>query len=97
MKPDSSREAAVRHNAAARRFEIEVEGRLSVVDYERTGDVMTLTHTLVPAELRGRGLAEKLVRTALDHARAEKLRVVPACSYVAAFIKRHAEYQSLAG
>ncbi len=85
----------VRHNVAESRFEVEVDGRLAVADYERRGEAMVLTHTLVPPELRGRGLAERLVRAALDHARAEQRRVVPACSYVAAFIARHAEYQSL--
>jgi predicted GNAT family acetyltransferase len=54
-----------------------------------------MTHTFVPGELRGRGLAEQLVRAALEHARAEKLRVVPACSYVAKYIERHPEYRAL--
>ncbi|MEJ1974628.1 MAG: GNAT family N-acetyltransferase [Lacunisphaera sp.] len=44
---------------------------------------------------RGRGIAEQLVRVALDDARAAGRKVVPACSYVAVFIKRHREYQEL--
>lgn len=88
-------EVVVRHNMAANRFEAEVEGRLAVAEYELGAGTMTLTHTLVPPELRGRGLAEKLVRAALEHARANGWRVVPACSYVAAFLRRHAEYQAL--
>lgn len=56
---------------------------------------MVFTHTLVPPELRGRGVAEKLVRAALAEARARGCRVVPQCSYVARFIERHAEYQDL--
>lgn len=85
----------VQHLPAADRFEIEVEGHRSVVTYERSGQVITFTHTFVPPELRGRGLAEQLVRVALDYARTEKLQVVPACSYVARFIERHAEYGPL--
>lgn len=88
-------ETGVRHHVAASRFEVEIDGRLAVAEYEKREGVMTMTHTLVPPELRGRGLAEKLVRAALEHARAEKLRVVPACSYVATFIQRHKEYQAL--
>jgi hypothetical protein len=88
-------ESGVRHNVAASRFEVEVDGRLAVAEYEMREGTMTMTHTLVPPELRGRGLAEKLVRAALEHAKAEGLRVVPACSYVATFIKRHPEYQAL--
>ena len=90
------REIAVRHNPAENRFEVEVEGRLAVAEYERRGSEIVFTHTLVPPELRGRGLAEALVRAGLEHARAEQLRVVPACSYVAKFLERHAEFRELA-
>ena len=85
----------VRHNAAENRFEAEVEGRLSVADYQLRGTDMIMTHTFVPPELRGRGIAEKLVRVALEYARTERLRVVPSCSYVDTFIKRHREFEPL--
>lgn len=87
-------EVVVRHNAAERRFEAVVDGLRSVAEYEVEGDAVVFTHTLVPAELRGRGIAEKLVRTALDWARAEQRRIVPACSYVEAFVRRHPEFLS---
>lgn len=85
----------VRNNEAESRFEAVVEGHVSVVDYVRQGSALVLPHTFVPPVLRGRGIAEKLVRTALEYARAEKLTVVPACSYVALYIERHAEFKSL--
>lgn len=88
-------EVTVRHNAAENRFEADVEGHLSVADYQLRGTEMIMTHTFVPPELRGRGIAEKLVRVALEHARSERLKVVPACSYVDAFIKRHSEFRPL--
>ncbi|MES2697869.1 MAG: GNAT family N-acetyltransferase, partial [Verrucomicrobiota bacterium] len=72
-----------------------VGGYLSMAEYVRREGTMTMTHTFVPPELRGKGIAEKLVRAALDYARAEKLRVIPACSYVAMFIERHPEYKPL--
>lgn len=85
----------VRNNVSESRFEATVEGHLSVVDYVRQGETLVLPHTFVPTTLRGRGIAEKLVRAALDYARAEKLNVVPSCSYVAAFVQRHPEFKSL--
>ncbi len=91
----SADETKVIHDAAARRFSLATEGRAAVADYELAGDTVIFTHTFVPPELRGRGLAEKLVRAGLEWARAEKRRVVPACSYVAAFIRRNAEFQDL--
>jgi len=93
MKPPP--DLLVQHNPAAHRFEATVDGHLAVAEYALEGDRMIFTHTFVPPELRGRGLAEKLVRAGLDFARAEGRKVVPACSYVGGFIERHAEYQSL--
>lgn len=91
----SATSGSVWHNRAESRFEVGVDGHLAVAEYEVRGGEWVMTHTFVPGELRGRGLAEQLVRAALEHARAEKLRVVPACSYVAKFIERHPEYRTL--
>ncbi len=92
---EKAQDIVVRHNAAEHRFEAEVEGEVSVADYMLQGDRIIFTHTHTPPAQRGRGIAEKLVRAALEHARAEKLKVVPACSYVAAFIDRRPEFKPL--
>jgi predicted GNAT family acetyltransferase len=86
----------VRHNAAASRYEAEVAGHLAVVEYVVEGGRVVFTHTLVPPELRGRGIAEKLVRAALEDIRLQGKRVVPQCTYVARFLQRTPEFQSLA-
>ena len=85
----------VRHDETQSRFVAEIDGHLAHADYVIEAGRMVFTHTFVPPELRGRGVAEQLVRPALAHARARNLRVVPACSYVAAFIQRHAEFRDL--
>lgn len=86
---------AVRHHAAANRYEIAIEGHLAVAEYVLEDGRQVFTHTLVPPELRGRGLAEALVRTALHDARAAGRKVVPACSYVARFIEKNPEFADL--
>ncbi|HXS30998.1 MAG TPA: GNAT family N-acetyltransferase [Steroidobacteraceae bacterium] len=86
---------SVIHNEAEHRYEATVDGLLSVCEYELDDNSMVFTHTLVPPELRGRGLAEELVRAGLAGARAKGLKVVPACSYVEVFIRRHPEFQDL--
>jgi len=52
-------------------------------------------HTGVPRALEGRGLAAQLVAHGLAWARAQGLKVVPSCSYVDAFMRRHPEWQDL--
>lgn len=81
----------VHHDPAASRFECTVEGHLCVAEYQlcEQGRVMRMTHTSVPPVLQGRGIAAALVEAALAHARAQGLRVDPACSYVQAYLRRH--------
>ena len=83
-------------NKAKSRFEMEVGGQLAVAEYRRDGDRILFTHTEVPPQFRGHGLAEKVVLFGLEVARRENLRVVPLCSYVAHVLQRHPEYQKLA-
>lgn len=85
----------IRHEVTASRFVAMVEGEACVLDYQLAGSTMTITHTGVPASLGGRGIASQLAQFALDTAKAEGWKVVPACSYVAAWIEKHPEYKVL--
>ena len=86
---------AVTHNELLRRYEIDVDGEVSVLTYALENHQMLILHTFVPPHLRGRGLAEQLVRAALHDAQERGLRVMPACSYVATFIERHPEFRAV--
>lgn len=86
---DDTQALDVRHEPDNQRFVAIVDGKQAVLDYRRGDGVISLVHTGVPAAIGGRGVAAALVRAALDHARAQGLKVVPACSYVAAYLKRH--------
>ena len=86
---------AVKHNPQASRFELELEGRLAVLEYQLADGKILFTHTHVPNELGGRGIGSQLARAGLEHARAQGLRVVPLCSFIAGYIQKHPEYQAL--
>jgi predicted GNAT family acetyltransferase len=88
-------EQSVRNNKEAGRFEIDVDGELAVSNYRIRGRTIYFTHTEVPPAAEGRGIGNLLARSALDYARANGFRVVPRCKFIAAFIKRHPEYQDL--
>jgi hypothetical protein len=85
----------VRHNEAEHRYEIALDGKLAVAEYEFADGKQVFTHTVVPPEFRGRGFAEALVRTALNDAKAAGRKIVPACSYVAIFVQRNREFAGL--
>jgi predicted GNAT family acetyltransferase len=83
------------HNSTARRFEITVGSKTAYSKYLLAGDKIVIEHTEVPEVLEGHGLAGRMVTTALDYARAQKLKVLPICPFAKAFIGRHREYQDL--
>ena len=85
----------VSHDPARKRFSTTVGGHLGYVDYALDGGTMEILHTIVPDAIGGRGIAGQLVRAALDHARAEGLRVRPTCPYADAWMRRHPDYEGL--
>ena len=85
----------IQHQAASRRFTTQADGHEAYVEYEQRDGVMTITHTIVPSAIGGRGIASDLVRQAMDHARADGLRVEPACSYADAWLRKHPDYADL--
>jgi hypothetical protein len=86
---------AVRDNAQRHRFELDADGHVAFSDYKRDGLTLTVLHTEVPAELNGKGIGSALARGLLDIARAQKLKVVAKCPFVAGYIGKHPEYADL--
>jgi predicted GNAT family acetyltransferase len=91
----SSTDLNIEHRADLSRFQVIVQAHLCVANYQLTAGVMHLTHTEVPHELQGRGIAAALVGAALAHAKANGLKVNPLCSYVRAYMRRHPETMAL--
>ena len=90
-----STQPSVVDNQAEHRFELHVDGDVSVLTYRISGDRIRLIHTEVPRALRGRGYADMLARAALERAARDHVRVVPLCPFVRAFLDRHPEFDSL--
>ena len=85
----------ITHNISARRFEMNVHGQLALVDYRLRPGVIVYSHAEVPREHWGRGHGAKLAKHVLDYARDEGLKVVPACPFIATYMRRHPEYETL--
>ena len=81
--------AAVRDNAQANRYELDVGGQIVFALYRRDGATLYIRHVEAPVPLRGTGAAGRLMHGIMEIAAREKLHVVPLCSYAAAWIRRH--------
>src|ERR1700694_3915415 len=90
----SAKSAPVVHNAANQRFEMDVDGQLSVLEYTFKNHRLFLMHTEVPPALQSQGLGTTLAHAALDYARQNDLTVVAICPVVKEYVGSHPEYQS---
>ena len=79
-------------------YEAVVNGQVvgMIVCYTPRGDQrVTLSHTIVEPQYRGRGIATRLVKHALDDLRAQGLKLTNSCPFVADYIADHPEYKEL--
>jgi predicted GNAT family acetyltransferase len=88
-------EIEVVNNEEARRFEVNLNGKVAMIQYLLTKHMIVFSHTEVPPEFEGKGIAGKMAKVALDYARSAGLEVQPLCPFVAGYIRRHPEYQDL--
>lgn len=79
----------VAHQPELHRFIAVVDGHECRIDYRLTDGVMTITHTLVPSAVGGRGIASELTRIAVATARENGWRVEAECSYAQRWLERH--------
>ena len=82
-------EEKVIHDKHKSQFIITIDNKEAYVDYNIEDNRMNLYHTYTDPELRGKGLAAKVVIAALQYARKNNLKVEPGCTYVQSFISRH--------
>ncbi|MCA9913541.1 MAG: N-acetyltransferase [Anaerolineae bacterium] len=85
----------VTNNTESKRFEIEIDGKLAILEYMIHGKNILYTHTEVPEELSGRGLAHELAHTAMEFAKDQGYRVQAICPFVKMYVEKHPEYQSI--
>jgi predicted GNAT family acetyltransferase len=78
------------------RYEIEEEGEVAgFLMYRVEPGVLELVHTDVDPKWEGKGVGAALVKGALDDVRARGLKMRPYCPFVAAYVRRHPEYEDL--
>jgi len=87
----------VQHDEPGHKFYSVIDGQEAHVTYRLAGEgggaVYDFQHTFVPEALRGRHIAEELVRHALDETLRRGARFIPTCPYVKRFVDSHPEYQ----
>ena len=70
--------------------------RLGEMQVGISDKILTVYHTEVVPEMEGQGGAKKLVKTMVEYARTNNLKVIPLCPYVLSMFKKHPDkYEDL--
>jgi predicted GNAT family acetyltransferase len=87
----------IRDHPPLRRYEVIVGEQLAgVAAYERRPGRIVFVHTEIAPAFKGRGLADRLARWALDDVRSRGVeKVIARCPFIAGYIGRHPEYADL--
>ena len=92
---DNSR-IEIRDDAEETAYLVLVDGSaVGRAEYTTFENRRVFTHTEVDDAYSGKGLANRLVRFALDDMRQRGISIVPLCPFFAAYIRRHPEYDDL--
>ncbi|AWB94486.1 N-acetyltransferase [Agromyces badenianii] len=77
------------------RYELSFAGeRAGFAQYRLHDGTIVFTHTVVLPEFEGRGLGSRLAKFVLDDAVTRGQRIVPECPFIAAYLRRHEEYEA---
>lgn len=79
-------EMTIEHQSNSQRFVLTQQGASALLEYHLQDNSINFHHTYVPVEFRGKGLAEKLVRHALNWAQAQGYQISASCTYVQRFL-----------
>jgi uncharacterized protein len=83
------------NNEKNQQFQALADGELAYLEYRWHKQALALMHTFVPESLEGKGLASGLAKFALEYAKSSNLKVLVYCPFVATYLKRHPEYNSI--
>jgi predicted GNAT family acetyltransferase len=77
------------HNIDKHRFEVNIDSDTAELNYQLNENSIIFTHTGVPSALEGRGIGSVLVKTGLQYAKENNLKVRSLCWFVDKYRQRH--------
>jgi uncharacterized protein len=85
----------IKNNTEEDKFTSTIDGYEAYLEYSQSGDRITFEKVFTPVEIRGKGIAAKLVEYAFEYAKKNDLKVYPHCSYIISYLSRTDKYKDL--
>lgn len=84
------------HNEPECKYEYHIDGHIAYITYDDQEGKMHLTHTIVPEELAGKGLAKMLLEDVLQEIEKNGKKAVAQCSYIVKYQEKNPECTTFA-
>jgi predicted GNAT family acetyltransferase len=87
----------VKLNKKKEQFEVALDGKTAVIEFMLSEEDkhIIFTHTEVPEEHSGKGIASAMAKSALEYAKEHDLKVTSHCGYIDTYLERHPEFKEL--
>lgn len=84
------------NNKEEKRYELQAQGGIAIAEYLITEKgVIYITHTEVPSNLEGKGLASELIEKVLQNIEANNQKVFPLCPFASYYMNKYPEWKRL--
>ena len=83
------------NNTKDKQYEIHVDSYVARIVYELKDQHISLTHTVVPNELGGKGIGSSLLKKVLEDIESKGYVLIPICSFIVSYIEKHPEWKRL--
>lgn len=86
----------IKHDSKNQKFYTLIGGKECSLKYDKINEhLFNLKMIFVPKNLRGQGVAGRLMEFAMNHARKNMIRVKASCTYVEYYLNTHLEHSNL--
>jgi uncharacterized protein len=86
----------IKHDGVTQKFFTAIGGKECILRYDIISEtIWDFRMLFVPANLRGQGIAAKVVEYGLNFARKNAIRVKASCSYVKDFVEANKSFQDV--
>lgn len=82
-------------NPEAHRFELKVGEYTAFIEYKERDKKIWLIHTESPEALQGKGAATAVIEKTLAYIEDNGYKLIPLCPLVAAYLKRHPDWNRI--
>jgi predicted GNAT family acetyltransferase len=95
LKKEDEMTLKINHDQQYKKFYIDIAGRSATLKYERFDGIIDLRVLFVPQNLRGKGIAKKVIEHVVKFAKKNNLKIKTSCSYIANYLIEHPELNEM--